>query len=198
MGPGQESWLVVGLSNPGEQYAKTRHNVGAMVLDTCVEQAGANFTSAKFGTRQADVRFGPLRAVKATLATLGCYMNVSGGPTKQLLQFYKYAPSQLLVVHDDLDLPLGVIKIKIGGGEGGHNGLRSISGALGTKDYVRLRVGVGRPPGRMNAADYVLRPFSKAEGPELALVLARAAEAIETIATAGIAAAQNAVHQANP
>ncbi|WP_448071216.1 aminoacyl-tRNA hydrolase [Georgenia yuyongxinii] len=193
-------WLVVGLGNPGPQYAGNRHNVGQMVLDVLARRMNGSFTAHKARAHVLDGRLGILAGgvpgPRVILAKPSTYMNVSGGPVATLAQFYGVDPSQLLVVHDELDLPPDTLRLKFGGGEGGHNGLRSISNFLGTKDYLRLRVGVGRPPGRMDAADYVLRDFSPAERAELGVTLEEAADAVEEVLTLGLEKAQQRLHTA--
>lgn len=185
--------LIVGLGNPGPTYQATRHNAGAMVVDTLARRWGASLKSHK---AQADVAAARLTigGPAAILAKPRSYMNTSGGPTAALVRFFSIAPARLIVVHDELDLPLGTVRAKHGGGEGGHNGLKSISAALGTKDYVRLRCGIGRPPGRMNPADYVLRAFSASEHPELELMLELAADAVEMLITDGLLTTQNQIN----
>lgn len=192
------TWLVVGLGNPGPKYAGNRHNVGAMVIDTLARRAGQGLTSHKARAHVADVRLGTLPGgapgPRVVLAVPGGYMNLSGGPVSALAAFHDVEPERLLVIHDELDLPANRLRLKRGGGEGGHNGLRSISAAIGTRDYVRLRVGIGRPPGRMEAADYVLRDFAKVERPELLVTLEEAADAVETVVTQGLDKAQLHLH----
>ncbi|MPV36570.1 aminoacyl-tRNA hydrolase [Georgenia subflava] len=191
-------WLVVGLGNPGPQYAGNRHNVGQMVLDVLAARLGATFTAHKARAQVLDARVGTLPGgapgPRVVLAKPGSYMNVSGGPVGALVKFYGADPARLLVVHDELDLPPDTLRLKLDGGEGGHNGLRSISQALGTRAYVRLRVGVGRPPGRMDAADYVLRDFAAAERPGLGVTLEEAADAVEDVVTLGLEKAQLRLH----
>src|SRR5690606_15648206 len=164
------TFLVVGLGNPGPTYAGNRHNVGQMVLDVLARDIPGGFVSHKARAQVLDGRLGVLASgapgPRVVLAKPSTYMNVSGGPVAALLRFYDVPPERLLVVHDELDLPPTTLRLKRGGGEGGHNGLKSISGSVGTRDYVRLRVGIGRPPGRMDAADFVLRDFAPAERPE--------------------------------
>jgi PTH1 family peptidyl-tRNA hydrolase len=183
--------LVVGLGNPGPMHAGNRHNAGAMVADLLAARVGGRFTSHKSG---ADICTGRLGATRVILAKPRSFMNLSGGPVAGLVRFYKFPPSQLVVVHDELDLDFGVIRLKVGGGEGGHNGLRSISSAIGTKDYGRVRFGIGRPPGRQDAADYVLKDFGATERRELDLELDRAADAVEDFLALGLLAAQNRWH----
>ena len=183
-----DAWLVVGLGNPGETYARNRHNVGFMVLDLLAERDRARFKSHR---ARADVVEGRLETVRAVLAKPRTYMNESGGPVAALTKFYRTPVERLIVVHDDLDLGFGVLRVKQGGGDGGHNGLRSITKSLGTGDYLRVRVGIGRPPGRMDPADFVLRDFAAAERADLAVHLERAADAAETLAQSGLSITQN-------
>ncbi|WP_454084559.1 aminoacyl-tRNA hydrolase [Georgenia sp. Marseille-Q6866] len=195
-----DTWLVVGLGNPGPKYAGNRHNVGRMVIDVLARRAGSSLTSHKARAHVADARLGVLPGgapgPRVVLAIPGTYMNLSGEPVSALLRFYDIPPERLLVVHDELDLPPSTLRLKRGGGEGGHNGLRSISASTGTKDYVRLRVGIGRPPGRMDAADFVLRDFAPAERPELLVTLEEAADAVEQVVIEGLEKAQLRLHTA--
>jgi PTH1 family peptidyl-tRNA hydrolase len=188
-------WLVVGLGNPGPSYAGHRHNVGAMVADLLAERIGSRFKAHKgrHGTR-ADVAEGRLAGQRVVVARPRSYMNESGGPIAGLRAFFRIAPDHLVVIHDELDLPFGVIRLKAGGGDGGHNGLRSLRSSLGTGDYVRVRVGIGRPPGRMDPADFVLKDFTAPERRELPVILERAADAVESVLDDGLAAAQNRYH----
>lgn len=183
--------VVVGLGNPGPGYAETRHNVGFRVVDLLATRTGGRFSRHR---ANADVLEGRLVGHRVILAKPRTYMNLSGGPVAGLVRYYHIPPADLVVVHDDLDLGFGVIRLKRGGGEGGHNGLRSISSALGTRDYLRVRVGIGRPPGRQDPADYVLKRFSSVERNELGLVLDRAADAVEALLTEGLERAQNRFH----
>lgn len=198
MGP----WLVVGLGNPGPQYAGNRHNVGHMVLDLLARRTGGTFTSHRARAHVLDTRIGMLPGgapgPRAILARPTSYMNVSGGPVRSLLDFYDLGPDRLLVVHDELDLPLNTLRLKVDGGEGGHNGLRSISSSVGTREYARLRIGIGRPPGRTDPADYVLRDFAVAERPDLAITLEEAADAVEDVLLLGLEKAQQELHTAGP
>jgi len=192
------TWLVVGLGNPGPRYAGNRHNVGAMVAAELASRGSTSLTSHKSRASVASVRIGMLAGgapgPAVVVAVPSSYMNESGGPVKALMKFYSVGPERLLVVHDELDIPTGDVRLKKGGGEGGHNGLRSISSALGTKDYLRVRVGIGRPPGRMDAADFVLRDFSAAERKELPFLVGDAADAAEMVVTHGLVAAQQKFH----
>ena len=192
-------YLVVGLGNPGQQYAGNRHNVGQMVLDDVAASAREQWRSHKARAAVAELRLGTLPGgapgPKVVLAKPTSYMNVSGGPVAGLAQFFSIAPEQVVVVHDELDLPFGTVRLKRGGGEGGHNGLRDISKALGSKQYVRVRVGIGRPPGRMDPADFVLRDFSPTERKELPFLLGDAADAVELVVLRGLTDAQQVVHR---
>ncbi|MBX9244942.1 aminoacyl-tRNA hydrolase [Actinotalea ferrariae] len=193
-----DPWLVVGLGNPGAGYAGNRHNVGQMVLDELARRAGAGFTSHRTRSRVADVRLGTLPGgapgPRVLLAKPMSFMNVSGGPVGALVQYLGVPPDRLVVVHDELDIPFAAVRLKSGGGEGGHNGLRSISSAVGTRDYVRVRVGVGRPPGHTDPADFVLKDFSATERKELPWLLDSAADAVEAVVTQGLLAAQQRFH----
>ena len=172
-------FLVVGLGNPGAQYEGTRHNVGAMVLDELTGHCGGpagppSFTTnRKLNARVAETRIGDRRVI---------LMNLSGGPVKALASYYRVPADSVVVVHDELDLDPGVVKLKTGGGLNSHNGLRDIAKSLGTRDFRRVQVGIGRPPGRMAPASYVLKPFSKSERTELPITLADAAELIVDLA----------------
>lgn len=181
-------WLVVGLGNPGPSYAGNRHNVGAMVLDLMAQRAGGRFKAYKGRADVVESRLGSSRAV---LARPRCYMNESGGPVSSLASYFTVEPSHVVVVHDELDLPFGGLRLKLGGGDNGHNGLRSIRRSIGTGDFLRVRVGIGRPPGRMDAADYVLRDFSAVERKELEFVVGRAADAVENLVAEGLERTQN-------
>ncbi|MBM6402699.1 aminoacyl-tRNA hydrolase [Phycicoccus sp. CSK15P-2] len=191
-------WLVVGLGNPGPQYAGNRHNVGAMVVEELAGRTGTSLRTHKARASAAQVRVGTgpggVPGPRAVLAVPGCYMNESGGPVKALLSFFSVPAERLVVVHDELDIDPGVVRLKRGGGEGGHNGLRSVSSALGSRDYHRVRVGIGRPPGRMDPADYVLRDFSPTERKDLPFTVGDAADAVEQLVTVGLLEAQQRVH----
>ncbi len=190
-----EPGLVVGLGNPGPKYADTRHNVGFAVVQLLAERVGARFKAHKGVADVAEGRIGGRRVV---LAMPRSYMNVSGGPVAGVLRYFGVPATELVVVHDDLDLPFGSVRLKRGGGEGGHNGLRSISQAIGTRDYLRARFGIGRPPGRMDPADYVLRRFSAAERTELDLGVDLCADAVEALLADGLEATQNRFHALSP
>ena len=191
-------WLIVGLGNPGPSYAGHRHNVGAMVVDELAARAGASLRSHKARAVAAEVRIGTLPrgapGPRAVLATPLSYMNESGGPVAGLMSFYKVPVENLIVIHDELDIPFADVRLKLGGGEGGHNGLRSITKSVGTRDYLRVRVGIGRPPGRMDAADYVLHDFSGSERSEVPLLISDAADALERLVAEGLLAAQQHWH----
>jgi PTH1 family peptidyl-tRNA hydrolase len=187
-------WLVVGLGNPGREYARHRHNVGFLVADLLADRTGGKF--GRHRRAVADVAEGRLGfgGPKLILAKPLTYMNLSGGPVAALAQFFKVPPGQVIAAHDELDLPYGTVRVKCGGGEGGHNGLRSMSKSLGTKDYVRVRVGIGRPPGRQDPADYVLSDFSAVERKELDFIVDRAADVVESVVSEGVERTQNAYH----
>jgi len=193
-----EPWLVVGLGNPGTEYARTRHNVGFMVADLIASRLGARFGRHRAAVAQvAEARLGVGGdAPRVVLAKPMTFMNLSGGPVAALRRFYKVPLEQIIAVHDELDIPYGQLRLKRGGGEGGHNGLRSLSGSLGGRDYLRVRLGIGRPPGRQDPADYVLSDFSAAERKELDFVLDRAADATEALIQRGLDWSQNAYHAA--
>ncbi|MDJ0378811.1 aminoacyl-tRNA hydrolase [Cryobacterium sp. PH31-L1] len=186
-------WLVVGLGNPGPDYAGNRHNVGQMVAAQLADRLTSNFKRHKTAALVAEGRLSP-GGPKLVLAKPTTFMNVSGSPVAALLRFYSLPASRLIVVHDDLDLPFDTLKIKVGGGHGGHNGLRDIIAATGTNEFIRIRMGIGRPPGRQNPADFVLHDFVAAERSILPNLIADAADAIELIASDGVVAAQQKFH----
>ncbi|MBD7996099.1 aminoacyl-tRNA hydrolase [Arthrobacter sp. Sa2CUA1] len=190
------TWLVAGLGNPGPGYSRNRHNIGQMVLDEAAARMGARFKTHKARAQVAEGRIS-LGGPRVVLAKPMTYMNLSGGPVSALARFYGIDPAQVIAVHDEIDIPFNTVKLKLGGGEGGHNGLRDISKALGTKDYLRLRVGVGRPPGRMDTADYVLKDFGSAEAKELPFLISDAADALEILISEGLTAAQQKFHTAS-
>ncbi|MBF4574076.1 aminoacyl-tRNA hydrolase [Herbiconiux sp. VKM Ac-1786] len=185
--------LVVGLGNPGPGYAGNRHNVGRMVTAELANRLRATFKSHKANARVAEGRIVP-GGPRFVVANPNTYMNVSGGPVNGLLKFYGLTPQQLIVVHDELDIPFDTLKLKQGGGHGGHNGLRDIIAATGSNDFLRVRVGVGRPPGRMDAADFVLKDFTSTEKQTLPNLIDEAADAVELIAGSGLTAAQLKFH----
>jgi peptidyl-tRNA hydrolase, PTH1 family len=186
-------WLVVGLGNPGPAYAGHRHNAGYLVIEELASRMGSTFRAHKTG--RADVVEGRLGmpgapGPRVVLARPRCYMNESGGPVKALATFYKLEPEQLVVVHDEIDIPFGTLRVKLGGGDNGHNGLRSLRSALGTGDFYRVRAGVGRPPGRQEVADFLLSNYSTTERKELPFQVDRAADAVESLAIDGLAETQ--------
>ncbi|MFF2393997.1 aminoacyl-tRNA hydrolase [Nocardia sp. NPDC058114] len=184
--------LVVGLGNPGPEYERTRHNVGFLVADVLAERVGGRFAVHK--KSGADLLQARLDGRQILIAKPRTYMNLSGRPVAALAKFFSVPVDQVIVIHDELDLPFGTLKLKQGGGEGGHNGLRSISQALTTKDYLRTRIGIGRPPGRQDPADYVLKPFAAPERKEVPVIVEQAADAVELLLKVGLEAAQNNLH----
>ncbi|MEV0428022.1 aminoacyl-tRNA hydrolase [Micromonospora sp. NPDC050495] len=187
-------WLVVGLGNPGREYAGNRHNVGFMVAELLAGRLGGKFGRHKRAMAEvAEGRLG-FGGPKLVLMKPLTYMNLSGGPVVALAQFHKIPPGRVIAVHDELDIPYGQLRVKCGGGEGGHNGLRSMSKSLGTKDYVRVRFGIGRPPGRQDPADFVLSDFSAVERKELEFLVDRAADVVESVVTRGVEPTQNLYH----
>lgn len=190
-GENSDRWIVVGLGNPGERYAGTRHNIGAVVLEELLARTGEKLRSHKSGCAIAETH---LAGEKVTLARPASYMNESGRPVGMLLRFYKAEPARLIVVHDELDIPFEEVRIKWGGGTAGHNGLKSVGSHLGTKDFTRVRVGVSRPPGRKEAADYVLETFAARERKELPEIVSRAADAVEKVVADGLERAMNEVN----
>ena len=191
-----DAWLIVGLGNPGPEYEKTRHNIGQMVLDELAKEVGGSFkkhSKASAVVVEGRLGFGGPKVI--LMKSLG-YMNTSGGPVSAVAKFYGIDPDHIIVVHDELDIPFDTIKLKIGGGEGGHNGLRDITKALGTKDYYRVRTGIGRPPGRMDTADFVLKPFSSTEAKDLPFLISNAADATMMLVKEGLLATQQRYHGA--
>ena len=189
-------WLVVGLGNPGAQYAGHRHTVGYMVVDLLANRLGARFGRHRRASAEvAEARLGVgVDAPRLVLAKPLTYMNLSGGPVAGLAQFYKVPIERVITVHDELDLPYGQVRLKVGGGENGHNGLRSTTRSLGSREYVRIRFGIGRPPGRQDPADFVLSDFSTVERKELDFLVDRAADAVQAVISHGLEWAQNAYH----
>lgn len=190
MAPGPA--LVVGLGNPGPEYAETRHNVGFRVVELLATRAGGGRFSKH--RSNADVWEGRLAGRRVVLAKPRTYMNVSGGPVANLARYFSVPVEDIVVVHDELDLDFGVVRLKRGGGEGGHNGLRSITSSTGAREYLRVRFGIGRPPGRQDPADFVLKRFSGAENKELDLAVELAADAAEALLSDGLEPAQNRFH----
>ncbi len=189
MTPVTDVWLVVGLGNPGPAYAGHRHNVGYLVDDVLAQRMGSPFRAHKSG--RADVvegRLGPVGAEtpRVVLARARSYMNESGGAVSTLAKFYKVPPERIIAVHDELDIPYGALRIKLGGGDNGHNGLRSMRSSLGTGDFYRVRVGIGRPPGRQDPADFVLSNYSATERKELEINVVEAADAVESLVADGL------------
>lgn len=188
-----DQWLVVGLGNPGLGYAGNRHNIGQQVVDLLAERAQATFKRHRSNAMIATGRLS-VPGPKVVLAKPLSFMNVSGTPVAGLLRFFKLAPSNLVVVHDELDVPFDTVRLKLGGGPGGHNGIKSVAVNLGTPDFFRVRVGIGRPPGRQDPADFVLRDFSPAERKVLPLLVDRAADAVEYLVRDGLEATQQRFH----
>lgn len=193
-----DPWLVVGLGNPGPKYAGNRHNIGAMVIAELAAQAGANAREHRSRAWVSEIRLGTaaggVPGPRVVLAQPMTYMNVSGGPVAGLVRFFKVPLEQIVVVHDELDIDFGAVRLKRGGGEGGHNGLRSISQSLGTKDYLRLRLGVGRPPGRQDAAAYVLSDFPARDRVDVELLIGDGVDAVTDLVHTGLEATQQRFH----
>lgn len=189
-----DRYVVVGLGNPGPRYAATRHNLGFAVVALLADRIGARFKTLKAlgsGNARVEVAEGRLMDHPVVLARPLSFMNDSGGPVVAVARYFKADPEHVVVVHDELDLPFGSMRVKCGGGDGGHNGLKSITAALGSRDYNRIRLGIGRPPGRQDPADYVLREFAGAERTELPYEIDRAADAVESLLAKGLEATQN-------
>jgi PTH1 family peptidyl-tRNA hydrolase len=187
-----EPLLVVGLGNPGPRYETTRHNLGFLVADILADRIGSGFKVHK--RSGAEVATGRLGGRSIVLAKPRVYMNESGRQVGPLANFYSVDPADVIAIHDELDIDFGRIRLKLGGGEGGHNGLRSVASALGTKDFQRVRIGIGRPPGRKDPATYVLENFSAAERQEVGTICEQAADATELLIQLGLETAQNTVH----
>ncbi|MGW6566537.1 aminoacyl-tRNA hydrolase [Streptomyces sp. NPDC054975] len=187
-------WLIVGLGNPGPEYAANRHNVGFMVVDLLADRIGGKFKRAQKAQAQVvEGRMGPPGPAnrRVILAKPMSYMNLSGGPVTALRDFYKVPTAHVVAVHDELDIDYGVLRLKLGGGDNGHNGLKSMTKAMGA-EYHRVRFGIGRPPGRMQVADFVLKDFSSAERKELDYFVDRAADSVECLVAEGLERAQSA------
>ncbi|WP_069816154.1 aminoacyl-tRNA hydrolase [Streptomyces sp. TP-A0874] len=184
-------WLIAGLGNPGPQYAANRHNVGFMVADLLAARMSARFTSHKARAQVAEGRIGPPGPAgrRVILAKPMTYMNLSGGPVTALRDYYKLPVDRIVAVHDELDIGYGQLRLKLGGGDNGHNGLKSMTKSLGP-EYYRVRFGIGRPPGRMDVAAFVLKDFSAAERKELDYLVDRAADAVESLVEEGLERAQ--------
>ncbi len=182
-------WLVVGLGNPGPAYAGHRHNVGYLVTDLLAERMGSAFRAHKSG--RAEVVEGRLTppgvpGPRVVLARPRGYMNESGGAVKALATFYKVPPERIIAIHDELDIAFNTLRVKLGGGDNGHNGLRSMRGSLGTGDFYRVRAGIGRPPGRQDVADFVLSTYSSTEKKDLPFQVLDAADAVESLMSDGL------------
>ena len=188
-----ETWLVVGLGNPGPRYELTRHNVGQLVVDELADRRGERFASHKANARVAETWLRP-GGPKLVLAKPNSFMNVSGGPVSSLARYYGVDPDHIVIVHDELDIPFDTVKLKIGGGHGGHNGVRDVAKALDTPEFPRVRVGIGRPTGRQDAADWVLDPFGATERKSLPMLVSDAADAVEQLIGEGLLAAQQKHH----
>lgn len=196
--PEETPWLILGLGNPGSQYANTRHNVGYMTVDALAQRMGVSLTSHRSRTHTASGRLGILPGGvpgnRVVLVRSDSYMNTTGAPVSRLMDFLSIPPQKLLVIHDDLDLEPHTLRLKFAGGEGGHNGLKSLTAHLGTKEYHRLRIGIGRPPGRMNPADFVLGTFPAQERVDWGVTIEQAADVVERVVTEGFASAQHQLH----
>ncbi|WP_144797352.1 aminoacyl-tRNA hydrolase [Microbacterium paludicola] len=188
-----DTWLIVGLGNPGPRYAPTRHNIGQMVTDELARRRGETFREHRAGARVVETWLRP-GSDKLVLAKPNSFMNVSGTPVAALARFYSVTPERTVIVHDELDIPFDALRLKTGGGHGGHNGVRDVARALGTPDFPRVRVGVGRPPGRQDPADWVLSPFGKDERDTLPVLVSDAADAVELLVGEGLLAAQQKHH----
>lgn len=186
-----ERYLVAGLGNPGPKYAGNRHNIGFLIADELAGRVGGKFKTTKSQGGPVETVEGRLAGNAVVLVKPMSFMNASGAPTAAIARFFHIPVEGIIAVHDELDLPYGTLRLKQGGGEGGHNGLRSLSATLGSKDYARVRFGIGRPPGRQDPADYVLRDFASAERGELGFLIDRAADAVELLMTDGLEVAQN-------
>jgi peptidyl-tRNA hydrolase, PTH1 family len=186
-----DRWLIAGMGNPGPQYAGNRHNVGYLGCDEIASDLGVTFKRDK---SRAFVATGTMAGASVVLAKPMSFMNLSGGPVAAVRNFYKIPIERIIVIHDELDLAFGAVRLKLGGGDNGHNGLRSVTAALGSSEYHRIRIGIGRPPGRMDPADFVLRDFSAAERKELPEILGRAVDSVRILMERGLAVAQNEMH----
>ena len=184
-------WLVVGLGNPGDEYSSTRHNIGQMVVEVLADRNKARWTTHKSRTDVAAFKIGVrVDAASVIIAKSRSYMNESGGPIKALAAFYKIEPSKIIVIHDELDIPFSAIRVKLAGGDNGHNGLKSLTSSFATSNFYRIRMGIGRPIGQQDPADFVLKPFSSAEKKVLPEFLLRGAEAVESLITQGLETTQ--------
>jgi PTH1 family peptidyl-tRNA hydrolase len=187
------TWLVVGLGNPGDQYAATRHNIGQMVIDELARRHSVKFSSHKSRTDIAAFKLGVgIDALSVIIGKSKSYMNETGGPVKALANFYSVEPTKIIALHDELDIPFAAIRTKLAGGDNGHNGLKSMTSSFGTPDYYRIRLGIGRPMGQQDPADFVLKAFSKVEQKDLAEFIDRGADVVESLITKGLEATQSA------
>ena len=187
------TWLVVGLGNPGDQYAATRHNIGQMVIDELTRRHSLKLSSHKSRTDIAAFKLGlGVDAHSVVIGKSKSYMNETGGPVKALAAFYSIEPAKIVALHDELDIPFAAIRTKFAGGDNGHNGLKSMTSSFGTSDYFRIRLGIGRPMGEQDPADFVLKAFSKVEQKDLAEFVDRGADVVESLITKGLEATQTA------
>ena len=187
------TWLVVGLGNPGDQYAATRHNIGQMVIDELARRHSVKFSSHKSRTDIAAFKLGVgIDAYSVIIGKSKSYMNETGGPIKALANFYSVEPEKIIALHDELDIPFAVIRTKLAGGDNGHNGLKSMTSSFGTPNYYRIRLGIGRPMGQQDPADFVLKAFSKVEQKDLAEFIDRGADVVESLISKGLEATQSA------
>jgi peptidyl-tRNA hydrolase, PTH1 family len=190
------AWLVAGLGNPGERYARSRHNVGRMVVDELAREAGERFRKVRFvPAESAEIRIGDERVL---LVRSTRFMNESGPSYASLARKHHIEPARLIAVHDELDIPAGTIRVKLDGGNSGHNGLRSLDQALGTPEYLRVRVGIGRPPGRQDPADFVLQPIGKKDEAAFALLVSHAADAVRSLIADGLERTQDRFNRSAP
>lgn len=187
------TWLIVGLGNPGPTYAATRHNIGYFVTDELASRMRGSFSTK--GAKPVDTVSGSLAGQRVLLGRTRSYMNESGPPISTVMKFHKVPPKNLVVVHDELDIDFGTLRVKFGGGDNGHNGLKSIRQSLGTGEFYRVRCGIGRPPGRQPVHEFVLKPFSSTERPEVPLLVVDAADAIESLLTVGLEKTQSAFNR---
>ncbi len=187
------TWLVVGLGNPGDQYAATRHNIGQMVIDELARRHSVKFSSHKSRTDIAAFKLGVgIDAHSVIIGKSKSYMNETGGPVKALANFYSVEPEKIIALHDELDIPFAAIRTKFAGGDNGHNGLKSMTSSFGTANYYRIRLGIGRPMGQQDPADFVLKAFSKVEQKALAEFIDRGADVVESLISKGLEATQSA------
>jgi PTH1 family peptidyl-tRNA hydrolase len=192
------TWLVVGLGNPGPTYASTRHNIGYMVADALALRMGGTSKSLgwkKHKSGRGEVVEGHLAGQRVVLARAKSYMNDSGGPVSTFAKFYGVEPDHVIAIHDELDIDFGMLRVKLGGGDNGHNGLKSMRQSLGSGDFYRVRVGIGRPPGRQDVHDFVLKPYSSTERKDLPVYVEEAADAVESLVTVGLDQTQSAFNR---